>query len=155
MLLAASAVGSQRRCLRQEIAWSRQLAIQSNLVELEGRYSERVCTVPLDVTNEAQAKAAFEAATASFGGLDVLVNNASYGDVCPVEDTPLAGFRAQIETNLFGAKATVHGLLHHEPVFCYKEHAWSSFIPGMTEGLARPIHRKKQSTRSEKLRFRK
>ena len=72
------------------------------LVELEGRYSERVRTVALDVTNEAQAKAAFEAAIASFGDLDVLVNNAGYGDVCPVEDTPLAGFRAQIETNLFG-----------------------------------------------------
>src|SRR5258705_3150546 len=72
------------------------------LVELEDRYSEKVCTIPLDVTNEAQAKAAFEAAIASFGGLDVLVNNAGYGYVCPVEDTPLADFRAQIETNLFG-----------------------------------------------------
>jgi NAD(P)-dependent dehydrogenase (short-subunit alcohol dehydrogenase family) len=72
------------------------------LVELEDRYSEKVCTVPLDVTNEVQAKAAFEAAIASFGGLDVLVNNAGYGYVCPVEDTPLADFRAQIETNLFG-----------------------------------------------------
>src|ERR1700688_1996776 len=72
------------------------------LVELGDRYSEKVCTVPLDVTNEAQAKAAFEAAIGSFGGLDVIVNNAGYGDVCPIEDTPLAGFRAQIETNLFG-----------------------------------------------------
>ena len=72
------------------------------LVELEGRYPERVCSVALDVTNEAQAKAAFEAAIASFGDLDVLVNNAGYGFVCPVEDTPLADFRAQIETNLFG-----------------------------------------------------
>ena len=35
------------------------------LVELGDRYSEKVCTVPLDVTNEAQAKAAFEAAIAS------------------------------------------------------------------------------------------
>src|SRR5258708_1266947 len=33
-LLAASAVRSQRRCLRQEIAWSRQPAIQSNLSSL-------------------------------------------------------------------------------------------------------------------------
>jgi len=72
------------------------------LVGLKGRYSERVRTVALDVTNEAQAKAAFEAAITSFGGLDVLVNNAGYGYVCPVEDTSLADFRAQIETNLFG-----------------------------------------------------
>src|SRR5580704_12485546 len=72
------------------------------LVEPEGRYSGKIRTVALDVTNEAQAKAAFEAAIASFGALDVLVNNAGYGYVCPVEDTPLADFRAQIETNLFG-----------------------------------------------------
>jgi NAD(P)-dependent dehydrogenase (short-subunit alcohol dehydrogenase family) len=72
------------------------------LVELESRYGENIRAVPLDVTNEAQAKAAFEAAIASFAGLDVLVNNAGYGYVCPVEDTSLADFRAQIETNLFG-----------------------------------------------------
>jgi NAD(P)-dependent dehydrogenase (short-subunit alcohol dehydrogenase family) len=71
-------------------------------VEFEGRYSEKVRIVALDVTNEAQAKAAVEAAIVSFGSLDVLVNNAGYGYVCPVEDTSLADFRAQIETNLFG-----------------------------------------------------
>jgi NAD(P)-dependent dehydrogenase (short-subunit alcohol dehydrogenase family) len=73
-----------------------------HLVELARRYSERVCTVALDVTNEGQAKGAVEAAIAFFGGLDVLVNNAGYGYVRPVEDTSLADFRAQIETNLFG-----------------------------------------------------
>ena len=101
-LLAASAVRSQKRCLRQEIAWSRQLAIRSNLSSLRADTRGEFVAVPLDVTNEAQAKAAFEAAIASFGGLDVLVNNAGYGYVCPVEDTPLTDFRAQIETNLFG-----------------------------------------------------
>jgi NAD(P)-dependent dehydrogenase (short-subunit alcohol dehydrogenase family) len=50
-----------------------------HLVELEKRYAEKIRTVPLDVTNEAQAKAAFEATIASFGVLDVLVNNAGYG----------------------------------------------------------------------------
>ena len=32
----------------------------------------------------------------------MLVNNAGYGNVCPVEGTSFADFRAQIETNLFG-----------------------------------------------------
>jgi len=72
------------------------------LADLEGRYSEKIRSVALDVTNEVQAKAAVEAAMESFGALDLLVNNAGYGYVCPVEDTPLADFRAQIDTNLFG-----------------------------------------------------
>jgi NAD(P)-dependent dehydrogenase (short-subunit alcohol dehydrogenase family) len=37
-----------------------------------------------------------------FGRLDVLVNNAGYGDVSSIEDTSEGDFRAQIETNLFG-----------------------------------------------------
>jgi NAD(P)-dependent dehydrogenase (short-subunit alcohol dehydrogenase family) len=72
------------------------------LAEIEKSYGENIRAVQLDVTSEAQAKAAFDAAIASFGGLDVLVNNAGYGHVCPVEDTSLSDFRAQIETNLFG-----------------------------------------------------
>src|SRR5438270_7273707 len=72
------------------------------LVELKDKYSENICTVALDVTNEVQAKSAFDAAISTFGALDVLVNNAGYGDVGAVEDTRLADFRAQIETNLFG-----------------------------------------------------
>jgi NAD(P)-dependent dehydrogenase (short-subunit alcohol dehydrogenase family) len=72
------------------------------LADLEGKYGGNIRTVALDVTNEAQATIAFEAAISSFGGLDVLVNNAGFGNVCPIEDTSLADFRAQIETNLFG-----------------------------------------------------
>jgi NAD(P)-dependent dehydrogenase (short-subunit alcohol dehydrogenase family) len=72
------------------------------LAELVSRYGENIRPVLLDVTNEAQAQTAFDAAIASFGSLDVLVNNAGYGYVCPVEDTSLADFRAQIETNLLG-----------------------------------------------------
>ena len=72
------------------------------LADLRSKFGEKIQTVSLDVTSEAQAKNAVDSAIASFGRLDVLVNNAGYGNVCPVEDTPLDDFRAQIETNLFG-----------------------------------------------------
>jgi NAD(P)-dependent dehydrogenase (short-subunit alcohol dehydrogenase family) len=74
----------------------------AQLADLVEKYGTRVRAVSLDVTSEVQAKGAVDAAIESFGGLDVLVNNAGYGNVAPVEDTPLAEFRAQIETNLFG-----------------------------------------------------
>jgi NAD(P)-dependent dehydrogenase (short-subunit alcohol dehydrogenase family) len=72
------------------------------LADLRSKFGEKIQTVSLDVTSEEQAKNAVDSAIASFGRLDVLVNNAGYGNVCPVEDTPLDDFRAQIETNLFG-----------------------------------------------------
>jgi NAD(P)-dependent dehydrogenase (short-subunit alcohol dehydrogenase family) len=34
--------------------------------------------------------------------VDVVINNAGYGNISSVEDTPMSDFRAQIETNLFG-----------------------------------------------------
>ena len=72
------------------------------LADLRSKFGEKIHPVSLDVTNEARAKAAVDAAVAHFGGLDVLVNNAGYGNVSSVEDTLLDDFRAQIETNLFG-----------------------------------------------------
>ncbi len=72
------------------------------LADLQTAYGENIRALALDVTNEAQARKAFEAAISSFGSLDVLVNNAGFGNVSPVEDTSLADFRSQIETNLFG-----------------------------------------------------
>ncbi|MBB2835266.1 UNVERIFIED_ORG: NAD(P)-dependent dehydrogenase (short-subunit alcohol dehydrogenase family) [Rhizobium esperanzae] len=72
------------------------------LADLPQRYGGQVQTLALDVTDEAAAAAAVEAGVKRFGRIDVLVNNAGYGNVSSIEDTSLADFRAQIETNLFG-----------------------------------------------------
>jgi NAD(P)-dependent dehydrogenase (short-subunit alcohol dehydrogenase family) len=70
-----------------------------NLVK---RHGARVRLAALDVTDALAAAEAVRVAVDAFGGLDVLVNNAGYGDVGSVEDTTLDDFRRQIETNLFG-----------------------------------------------------
>lgn len=74
----------------------------AQLADLAERHGESIRTVALDVTDPAAAQAAVRIAVDSFGGLDVLVNNAGYGNVDSVEDTGLDEFRRQIETNLFG-----------------------------------------------------
>jgi NAD(P)-dependent dehydrogenase (short-subunit alcohol dehydrogenase family) len=70
-----------------------------------------VTLLSLNVTDEIQAEMAVQAVIKTFGRLDVLVNNAGYGNVSPIEDTSLAEFRAQIETNLFGVIILTKGVL--------------------------------------------
>ncbi|HEV7777652.1 MAG TPA: oxidoreductase [Luteibacter sp.] len=83
----------------QLVATARKPEQLSDLVE---RYGEQVRAVALDVTDETAVHDAVKAAVDAFGRLDVLVNNAGYGNVGSIEDTSLEDFRAQIETNLFG-----------------------------------------------------
>lgn len=73
----------------------------------------RLATARLDVTSEDDAAAAVAAAIAEFGALDVLVNNAGYGDVGSVEDTSINSFRRQIATNLFGTIIMTKAVIPH------------------------------------------
>jgi len=72
------------------------------LDELVQRYGDAVRAVALDVVDVAAAQSAVQVAAEAFGGLDVLVNNAGYGNINAIEDTSIADFRRQIDTNLFG-----------------------------------------------------
>ncbi|MEV4078424.1 SDR family NAD(P)-dependent oxidoreductase [Nonomuraea fuscirosea] len=72
------------------------------LDDLVARHSGRIRAVSLDVTDAAAASRAVKEATDTFGSLDVVVNNAGYGNSAPIEEMAEDDFRAQIETNLFG-----------------------------------------------------
>src|SRR5712692_7246878 len=105
-LITGSSRGLGRAIAEAVLAEGRQLVATARnpaqLAGLVGRCGDQVRAVALDVTDARAASNAIQAAVDAFGRLDVLVNNAGYGDVASIEDTSLADFRAQIETNLFG-----------------------------------------------------
>jgi NAD(P)-dependent dehydrogenase (short-subunit alcohol dehydrogenase family) len=72
------------------------------LDDLVAQYGERVLPLRLDVTDPAAVRAALDEAAARFGGIDVVVNNAGYANVAPIETGDDADFRAQFETNFWG-----------------------------------------------------
>ena len=72
------------------------------LADLVDKYGDRILTLPLDVTDAGQVREAVTAAVARFGRLDVVVNNAGYANVAPIETGDEADFRTQFETNFWG-----------------------------------------------------
>jgi NAD(P)-dependent dehydrogenase (short-subunit alcohol dehydrogenase family) len=82
-----------------------------NLAGLVEEYGDRVMAVSLDVTDPAAAAAAIQTAVATFGRLDVVVNNAGYATLASVEDCTEDEFRSQIETNFFGVVNVVRAAL--------------------------------------------
>jgi NAD(P)-dependent dehydrogenase (short-subunit alcohol dehydrogenase family) len=65
----------------------------------------------LDVTEPAQVAAAAERAEATFGGVDVLVNNAGYGYRAAVEEGDDADVQRLFATNFFGPVALIKAVL--------------------------------------------
>jgi len=81
------------------------------LTDLVDHYGKQASTAPLDVADETAAKAAVARAVDVFGRLDVLVNNAGYGDTAPFEQVSSERFRALIETTFFGVVSMTRAVL--------------------------------------------
>lgn len=83
----------------------------SKLAPIEALAPQRVLCLAVDVTRSGDLDAAAGAALARFGRIDVLFNNAGYGIVGAVEETPETELRALMETNFFGAVAAANAVL--------------------------------------------
>ncbi|MGN9907591.1 SDR family NAD(P)-dependent oxidoreductase [Phytohabitans sp. LJ34] len=75
---------------------------RETLRDLADMYGDRLLPITLDVTDRAQVFTAVNHAAETFGGLDVVVNNAGYGLFGMIEESTEQQARAQIETNVFG-----------------------------------------------------
>ncbi|MFC7674216.1 SDR family NAD(P)-dependent oxidoreductase [Mycolicibacterium sp. GCM10028919] len=72
------------------------------LADLAATHGDRVLPLRLDVTDAEAARTAIAAARQRLGRIDVVVNNAGYANVAPIETGDDDDFRAQFETNFWG-----------------------------------------------------
>lgn len=83
------------------------------LPDLLATHPDRLCVLPLDVSDHVAVQEAVARAVDAFGHLDVVVNNAGYGVVGAVEEMDAREARALMETNFFGALSVTRDVLPH------------------------------------------
>ena len=74
----------------------------SDIEDIVSPYPETAIAVKLDVTDKADIKASVEKAMETFGGIDVLVNNAGIGYFGAVEESEDDEVRLMFDINVFG-----------------------------------------------------
>ncbi len=74
-----------------------------SLSDLADKYGDRLLPLELDVTDREADFAAVARANDVFGSLDIVINNAGYGQFGLIEEISEQEARDQFDTNLFGA----------------------------------------------------
>lgn len=136
----------------QVAATSRDL---SAIADLRETYGDAIESIELDVTDRKECFAAVRAAHDRFGRIDVVVNNAGYGQYGFVEELTEDEARAQMDTNFFGALwitqaalpflraqrsghiiqvSSIGGVLAFPNLGIYHASKWA--LEGMTQSLA-------------------
>jgi NAD(P)-dependent dehydrogenase (short-subunit alcohol dehydrogenase family) len=93
------------------IATMRNLDSAGELQKIVSAEKLPVTVASLNVDEDASVDSAIRKVIAENGRIDVLVNNAGIGGGGSVEETPVAEFRAKMETNFFGALRCIKAVI--------------------------------------------
>ena len=83
--MRCSAISIERRLRRRKRTCSKQYG------------TDRVASIPMDVTDEAAIIAAYQATAVRFGGVDIVVSNAGIASAASIEETSLALWRKNMD----------------------------------------------------------
>ena len=107
------------------------------LAPLVAQYGERVKPVTLEVREEAAVRGAVQLAVDTFERLDVLVNNAGYGQIAPFEQMSAEDFQAVMDTCFYGVVYTTRGRLAVAGNTPYHAAKWA--VGGFSDALAMEV----------------
>ena len=136
----------------------RQNLIDEVTAEISKTYGVKTLAVCCDITSTEAVDAAVDKIMATFGRIDILINNAGTGAVAPAEDITDEQFYNEINIDLFGsfrmarkiAKvamlpqkygriiniASMYGLVGNKVAPCSPYHAAKGGVVNLTRGLA-------------------
>ena len=77
-------------------------ATARRIESIENLKAQGLQTLVLDVTNEQSMTEAINTIKSQAGGIDILINNAGYSEMGPIEEVSMERIRLQFETNVFG-----------------------------------------------------
>jgi NAD(P)-dependent dehydrogenase (short-subunit alcohol dehydrogenase family) len=87
-------------------ATSRAGSDNADLKELEKSYVQNLYLLSLDLNTPESVQPVVDAAIHKFGRVDILINNAGYGQYGPIELCDMDSVQKQFETNVFGGRSS-------------------------------------------------
>ncbi|RFZ91127.1 SDR family oxidoreductase [Mucilaginibacter conchicola] len=110
---ASSGIGKETAKLFAAKGWKVVATMRSPEKENELNSGDNVFIAKLDVQDQESITSAIESGIRKFGHIDVLINNAGYGQFGIFEATKEEKIREQFDVNVFGVMNTIRTILPH------------------------------------------
>lgn len=107
---AAMAEALAREGCHVVVAARSEAAIRALADRLHQDYAVRTLAVPTDMSDEAQVRSLVATAIETFGGVDILINNAGMGIFGAVDEVRMADLRHVFNVNFFSAVAAMQAV---------------------------------------------